>query len=218
MWLVKLKLKHNCTVGNRIQKFNLMDHITYISSFKEKNINYAIGMHRLIGEEKNIKNFIRDFRKDKDVVKIEVYKDIIIAIEKTKELPIGKFKPKLFFQKPVFIDRQGYEYWEFFSFDRNIINKFITEMETFCDFFEIKQLKQVNLTDIYFPHAIPQLTDKQKRAFELALERGYYSIPRKTDIRKLAQIMKISKSTYNDLLRRAEGKILPDLINMHLIE
>ncbi len=218
MWLCKLKLKHDCTVGNRMPKYNLMTHITYLGSYKEKGEVYSIGMHRLIGDEKDIRRFFNDFKKDKNVIKAELNKNIMIAVERSTELPIGKFKNRIFFQKPVFIDKEGFEYWEFFSFYREMINKFIREAKKMCDFFKIIKLVNAKLTDVYFPHAIPQLTEKQKRAFELAIEHGYYSIPRKTNIRKLAQLMKVSKSTYQDLLRRAESKILPDLFNMHLID
>lgn len=218
MWLCKLEIKHNCTVGNRMPKYGLMTHITYLGSYSEKGKIYSAGLHRIIGEEKDIKRFFNDFKKDKNVVHAELNKNIMVVTEKSSELPIGKFKNKIFFQKPVFVNKQGYEYWEFFSFDRGLINKFIREVKKMCDYFKIKKLSNVKLDDFYFPHAIPQLTDKQKRAFELAMEEGYYSIPRKTTIRKLAQIMKISKSTYQDLLRRAENKILPDLFDMHLID
>ena len=67
------------------------------------------------------------------------------------------------------------------------------------------------LNNIYFPAIAPDLTDKQKRVFELAIENGYYDIPKRTDLKKLAQIMKIAIATYQEHLKRAEAKIIPKL-------
>lgn len=218
MWLVRIKLKHNCTIGNRANKFFLIDYITFLGTYKEKGKRISVGMHRIIGDEETIKKFFKDLKKDKNIRSIEIKENIAIITERSEELPIGEFGERLFFQKPVFVDRLGYEYWEFFSFNREIINQFIGKIQKKCDFFEIKQLKEVRLTDIYFPHAIPKLTTKQRMAIEKAMEYGYYLIPRKITIRKLARLLGVSKSTYQDLLRRAENKILPDLISMNLLE
>ena len=57
----------------------------------------------------------------------------------------------------------------------------------------------------------PDFTDKQKRAFELAVENGYYDIPKRIDLRRLAKVMEISIATYQEHLKRAEAKIIPKL-------
>jgi len=142
----------------------------------------------------------------------------MIATEKSSKLIISNFTEKLFFQKPVFIDQNGFEYWEFFSFYRDLINKFLIKIQKKCEFFELQKLVKSKLDDIYFPHAISKLTDKQKRAFDLAMLNGYYLIPKKITIRELAKLMNITKSTYQNHLKRAESKILPDMASMHLFE
>ncbi len=55
------------------------------------------------------------------------------------------------------------------------------------------------------------LPEKQKKAFLLAIENNYYEYPRKIELEKLAKIMKVSLSTYQERLRKAElmKKILP---------
>ena len=62
---------------------------------------------------------------------------------------------------------------------------------------------------LYFD--MDNLTDKQKHAFDLAVEHGYYGIPKRTDLAKLSRMMKISLATYQEHLRRAESKIIPSL-------
>ena len=49
----------------------------------------------------------------------------------------------------------------------------------------------------------------QKRAVELAIEKGYYEIPRKIELKELADLMGISYSTYQVHLRKAERNLIP---------
>jgi predicted DNA binding protein len=55
------------------------------------------------------------------------------------------------------------------------------------------------------------LTEKQMEAFDLACRFGYYEEPKKTSIEELAGKLDISPSTYAELLRKAERKLLPVL-------
>ena len=59
---------------------------------------------------------------------------------------------------------------------------------------------------------MPNLTQLQKQAIELAIQQGYYRTPRKIDLRKLARIMNLSLSTYQQHLRAAEEKLIPNIL------
>jgi len=52
------------------------------------------------------------------------------------------------------------------------------------------------------------LTLEQERSLKIASEKGYFKFPRKTSLRKLAEIQGISPSTLDEVLRRAEGKVI----------
>lgn len=52
------------------------------------------------------------------------------------------------------------------------------------------------------------LTRRQREAFSLARDRGYYDYPRDTTTRTLAAEMGISKTTFLEHLRKAEAKLL----------
>jgi len=58
---------------------------------------------------------------------------------------------------------------------------------------------------------LPELTQKQKRALEIAINNGYYDYPKKIKMEKLAKIMGVSYSTYQQHLKTAEGKIVPSI-------
>jgi predicted DNA binding protein len=44
------------------------------------------------------------------------------------------------------------------------------------------------------------------------MQEGYYDWPKRTDFQQLARMMKISVPSYREHLKKAEKKLLPDLI------
>lgn len=52
------------------------------------------------------------------------------------------------------------------------------------------------------------LTFNQEEALKLAEAMGYFSLPRKVSIRQLAAILGMAPSTLDEVLRRAEGKVV----------
>ena len=78
---------------------------------------------------------------------------------------------------------------------------------------KLVRIQEIKLRDTYFTHIAPKLSPNQKEALEIAIKEGYYHYPRQIELRKLASIMKISLATYREHLRRAEEKIIPDLLS-----
>ncbi len=56
-----------------------------------------------------------------------------------------------------------------------------------------------------------RLSPRQREAFRLARDRGYYGYPRGTSARALADELDVSKSTFLEHLRKAEAKLLADV-------
>lgn len=54
----------------------------------------------------------------------------------------------------------------------------------------------------------PVLTDRQERALAVAVEEGYYEVPRTVSLRELAQQLRVSPASLSELLRRAESRII----------
>ncbi len=57
-----------------------------------------------------------------------------------------------------------------------------------------------------------ELTIAQERVLQLAFELGYYDIPKRTNLERLAKRLEISKATLDVMLRRAQRK----LVSSHL--
>ena len=90
---------------------------------------------------------------------------------------------------------------------------FIKKVKPLVDEFELLGLKNTPLQNVYFPKIMPKLTVLQKKALELAIKEGYYETPKKTNLRTLAKLSKVSLATYQKHLQKAESKIIPDVLS-----
>jgi len=213
MWVLKLKIKHDCTIGNRCEKYNIISYSIPLGNWREKGYSFTSERHTLEGASEKIKKFFKDIKKDREVTSLEISGNTMFFIGKSKgKIPSSFYTQKIFFTKPVFVNEQGYEFWEVASYDRNVLSDFLKNLEKqHYEHFEILQFKNVKLNNIYFPAIAPNLTEKQKKVFELAVKEGYYDIPKRTDLIKLAKLMEISVATFQEHLKRAEAKIVPKL-------
>ncbi|EMA38756.1 helix-turn-helix domain-containing protein [Halobiforma nitratireducens] len=60
---------------------------------------------------------------------------------------------------------------------------------------------------------VPELTARQREVLSLAVDRGYYELPRETTTEELAAGLEVGRRTVEDHLRRAERKLLPSLVS-----
>ncbi|MEW5896528.1 MAG: helix-turn-helix domain-containing protein [Nanoarchaeota archaeon] len=213
MWVAKIKLKHDCIIGSRCKKFKVMIQSLDLNEEKKNSKVLTSSIHQLIGDEKSIKRFIIDLKADKRTEYLEFNGQTLFLVEASKKKPVSQFSRKMFFVKPVVIDTQGYELWEIASHKKEELIGFIGRVKPLVDEFELLSLKNTPLQNVYFPKVMPKLTALQKKALELAIKEGYYEAPKKTSLRKLAQLMKCSLATYQKHLQRAESKVIPDTLS-----
>lgn len=216
MWVLKIEIKHDCTIGNRCEKYKVISYSIPLNNWKENNYSFTSERHTLEGKLNSIKKFFNGIRKDKRVTSLEVSGNTMFFIGKSKEtIPSSFYTPKMFFTKPVVVDKQGYEYWEVASYKRSVLKQFLKNLrEQDYEYLEVIQFRNMDLDNIYFPAMAPDLTERQSEVFRLAVEHGYYDIPKGTDLTKLAKSIGISVATYQEHLKRAEAKIIPKLNNV----
>lgn len=213
MWVCRIRARHDCIIGNRCREFGVTTLGAPFNVFVEKGVTHSPQIQTIYGREAAVKEFIVDLRKDKRVKNLEVEGNTVFLIEVRKEkIPATFYNPRLIYVKPVFVDKQGFEHWEVASWKKEILTKFIKELQKAIDEVEVLKIQQTKLTDIYFPHLGPRLTEQQKQALKLALDTGYYRWPKRTDFSKLAKAMGISVQTYREHLKKAEQKLMPNLI------
>lgn len=216
MWIAKIIIKHNCLIGNKCEKYKVSTISVPFNLYIEKNTTYSPEFHTLWGEEKNIKQFISALRKDSSIRNVEVNGNKVFLIEVTKQkLPVtirANLQQKVIWIKPITINTKGEETWEIASWDKKYIIDFIAETKRISKYVILEKIKQTKLDDIYYTRLMPHLSSQQKTAITLAFEEGYYNWPKRTNFQVLAKRMKVSVSTYREHLKKAEQKILPNLI------
>jgi len=216
MWVAKLRIKHNdCVVGTRCKKFNVTSAGIPLSSYTDKDFQYFSHFETLSGKEEDIKKFVDDLKKDKEIIDLEMSGNslfFLVRIPKKTKIPTTHYDPKIFWLKPVVVDQQGYEWWDIGTWDRTLLNKFINALQKGNYDLKIIKIKNELLNEIYFPQVMPFLTKNQKKALELAYQSGYYDFPRKIELRNLAKKAGISLSTFREHLRKAEKRIIPNLM------
>ena len=103
------------------------------------------------------------------------------------------------------------EHWEVASYEKEVLMKFLDNLRKEKGIHvDLEKFHNVKLDTIYFPKIMPSLSPKQRESYQLAVEEGYYRYPRKATLKKLAQKLNISIATFQEHLRRAESKILPN--------
>jgi len=116
------------------------------------------------------------------------------------------------YQSPT-IYRQGWEHYTVVAFDDADVRDLLDDLRADR---EIELLSKTSISEQQVPHSMlapanqlfEGITDRQLAALQLALERGYYTQPRKTSLRELADQTAVARSTYEEHLRKAENKLL----------
>lgn len=170
-------------------------------------------MHYMAGTKKNLDKFIADLKRDKDVLKVERKGDTFFLIEQAKSKAVGFHTPQIIFVKPVLINDDGHELWEVASWEKSELSNFIEKVKKQITDFILLKFTRTFVSDIFFPRLMPNLTKNQKQALELAIKEGYYKTPRKIDLRELARRSKISLATFQEHLRKAEEKLIPNILS-----
>lgn len=116
------------------------------------------------------------------------------------------------YQSPT-IYRHGWEHYTVIAFDEADVRALLGDLR---DDRDIELLSKTEVAETQLPHSMltpadrlfDDLTDRQLAALQLALEQGYYEQPRGTSLRELAEHTTVSRSTYEEHLRKAENKLL----------
>ena len=70
MWVLKLKLKHNCTIGNRCEEFKVFSYSIPLGNWEERGFSYTAERHSLEGDPENVKRFLKDIKDDQKVTNL----------------------------------------------------------------------------------------------------------------------------------------------------
>ncbi len=164
----------------------------------------------ILGDDKNIKNAIKDLKKDNRLLNIEMQENYFILDVKQHLMNKDLFQPGLLYVKPGITTNKGEYIFEIAAWKREQLIKVYHAYG--IENVKLNWIKQKKITGIQITTSTPNLTEKQKQAFKLAVDKGYYGYPRKVDIVQLAKEFGCSHSTFQFHLRNAEKKLMPSLL------
>jgi len=67
MWLTTLKIKHDCTIGERCKKFYYTSLSLPLNNWYDQKYYYTSHRHTIEGSEKDISKFIKDLKTDSKI-------------------------------------------------------------------------------------------------------------------------------------------------------
>lgn len=223
MWIAKIKLlDKNCIFAAKNKRYKIQSYEHILTHYKKGGSYYFMSAHVLIGSIEKKKKYIKELKKDKRIEQLDIHGDLTIELVKKSKSELDLevydsfYNPEIIFVKPAFVDEDGWEYYEIGSWNRKAIEKIIGAVKKN---YESKLLKFINTKnyDLYLPKILPDLSIKQKEAISLAIKEGYYEFPKKTELKKLAEISKISFSTFREHLKKAENKLIPLMHKEYII-
>lgn len=215
MWVAKIKLNgENAIIGSRCKKFNVSVSGYPISTFYDSKTIHIYTAYFIFGEDTNIKAFIKDLRKDDKVLHIENKGNFIISQIKEPAKHACAYHHSIIHLKPLIIKENGIEFWVLGSWNKEYLNNFLNLIEKSHNG-ELLSVKKEKINNFSIISMRTELTNNQEKAVESAMRNGYYNYPRDIEIKKLANLNKISYSTYHAHLRKAEKKLLQCLFNQN---
>jgi hypothetical protein len=211
MWVMKLKTNPSQQfLGSLAIKHQVSMTGYPLSYYKDDKWLYLIAAGMFFGDEKNIRSLMKDMKTKQEVVNFEINGDFAIVTIKQPLFSEPFYNPQLIRPGPVTINKDGNHIWNLASFDRKVLEEVLEFSEKHIGAKLIK-FKQEKVSNISFTKLLPDLTKHQKMAMGLAIKHGYYDYPKKINMEKLAGMMKISYSTFQAHLKKAEGKLLPEI-------
>lgn len=212
MWRLRLRLdSRKQLLGTLAMKYGVSMTGYPLSYYKDERYLYLISAGILFGEERNKRALIRDLKRNPDVVKFEREGDFIINVTRQPFFSEPVYDPEIIRSNPVVINKDGYHVWDLASFNRKVLERVLKFAEKRLGA-KIIGFRQEKISNINFTKLLPELTVKQKRAMDIAINAGYYEYPKRVKMEVLAKKMGISYSTYQAHLKKAEGKILPEVL------
>ncbi|MFH1696006.1 MAG: helix-turn-helix domain-containing protein [Candidatus Micrarchaeota archaeon] len=216
MWVARFTVTHKGSLTSPLtKKHNITMLVFPLRTNVEKGKVYISTGHYILGKEENKKGYFQDAIKNPRIIDYDLSGDLLIytfwAPLKNTHLQTF-FDPSIWFLKPVIVDPKGLQHFVMGSWKKENLTKVMEAMKPNTASFELESLKQEKVSDLFIPHLSPKLSQKQKEVLNLAYVMGYYKYPKKTNLEKMAKKAKISPSTFQEHLRKAEEKVIPFLM------
>ena len=167
----------------------------------------------LEGDEQSLKTYVEELRDSSSVVSVDVtYESQNAYWTRVVHKMNGPSIHDTILQEgcmsflPIIVE-QGFQIHTVLAPSRDILSNLLHALR---ERFTRVKIRRISSTPTVLSQDI--LTAKQKEAFSLAFEAGYYSMPRKYKVEDLAAKLKIRRVAMQERLRRAEHRIFTSYV------
>lgn len=167
------------------------------------------GLIEINATDTEIQNIIEDLKKHEDVCKVELSPSpdggVLGSVVTKKCAACQALTGSDCFLTSAESKKNGQVEWKLITGEKGSLLDLIHKLESLgC---EVELKKSTHLTKR------AQLTKRQEEIIRIAFEKGYFDVPKRITIIKLAKLFKISSSTLAEILQRGEKKILMQFLN-----
>lgn len=110
----------------------------------------------------------------------------------------------------------GWEWYRMFALSGRNIKGFFDDLDRTCrvEFVSKKHVETGSMRDAFTistAKVFGDLTEKQTKALQVAMDGGYYLVPKRASTKALAKIFSVTRTTFEEHLRKAESKVMQSL-------
>ncbi|MFH1258093.1 MAG: helix-turn-helix domain-containing protein [Candidatus Micrarchaeota archaeon] len=218
MWVAEFKVWHETSETMKLTaKYDVVVTSIYLNEYKKGGKTYVTKALAVYGPDwREYVAMLAKHEKRYNIRRIEgnhIYFTIPYNSYSYHTLVMDE---ELFFVKP-FILKGGHEYWFVGSWDKRNLLRLKDRIGKKSEHAKIQLLKlKEQPVDFFVPDILEKLPAKRKEVLKKAVEMGYYSFPRRINLKMLAKRLHISPATIREHLRLAENEILPIAVSqMH---
>ena len=204
MYKFSFKIQHRNCAETGLSKIFPKHHITVVD-IQSRNPKEKQYFYYITGDEKQFDSIIAHLKKSsayKVTKEIERSKDTLLLLVVLHQK--GYVQNVIQKYHGFFIDLHtvhgGFEYWHVGVVDREAIKPMLAELK------KAGMLTVLSIGKVDFSHTL--LSPQQKKVFQYAYEQGYYELPRKTTMERLAKALKLNHATLGEHLMKAENKLI----------
>ncbi len=206
MWLARFKVWHDSIIAPFTEGLNVTATVHYLNFFKKGKTFYNNKVAVFSGADwpEAVKRLKKGFRYE--LLEVDENK-CFFRVPELGAFHTVALSSEVFLTQPIFF-KDGYQYWEVASYDKKAIHDVYTKIKKLKGNAEILSLKKAKHIVFAAEPLIGRLSDKQREAFNLAYVNGFYAVPRRKSLEKIALAARIPYTTFRERLQRAESTLM----------
>lgn len=204
MYKFSFKIKHKHCYETALSTVFPKHHITVVD-IQSRNPKEKQYFYYITGDQQQFDAIIahlrlsKGYRLTKEIERANDTLLLLVVLHQQGYVQNSIQKHHGFFLEPHTV-YSGFEYWHVGLVDHSAIAPLRKEL------MKAGKVTTLFIGKVEFAHQL--LSKQQKRIFLYAFEQGYYELPRKTTMERIAKALRLNHSTVGEHLLKAENKVI----------